>query len=149
MSDILTPYRAIEDPVIIDLAKELGKDPAKVILSWISQRGVVVLPKSVTPSRIQSNLQGKFPSDFHVLPPTAYRIQGRNSVSCLLTRSHFYTAVFELAPDAFEKMASLDRNDRYNIMSRLGVDIFGDAKPGVLEKAEAEFKAANKKARGL
>lgn len=62
MSDILTPNRAIEDPVIIDLAKELGKDPAQVILSWISQRGVVVLPKSVTPSRIQSNLEGKFPS---------------------------------------------------------------------------------------
>lgn len=34
-------------------------------------------------------------------------------------------------------------------MTRLGEDIFGDAKPGVLEKAEAGFNAANKKARGL
>lgn len=67
----------------------------------------------------------------------------------VMADAQYLHAVFELPPDAFEKVASLDRNDRYNIMARLGVDIFGDAKPGVLEKAEADFKAANKKARGL
>lgn len=51
---------AIEDPVIIDLAKKLDKTPAQVILSWIVQQGVVVLTKSVTPSRIKSNLEGTY-----------------------------------------------------------------------------------------
>lgn len=57
--------------------------------------------------------------------------------------------VFELPADAFEKVSALDRDHRYNLPARLGVDIFGDAKPGVLEKAVADFKAQNKKARGL
>lgn len=57
--------------------------------------------------------------------------------------------VFELPQDAFEKINSLDRNHRYNLPARLGVDIFGDAKPEVLEKAVAEFKKKNRQARGL
>jgi diketogulonate reductase-like aldo/keto reductase len=51
-------HRAVDDPTIIALAKELGKSPAQVILSWTVQRGVVVLTKSVTPSRIVQNFQG-------------------------------------------------------------------------------------------
>ncbi|OAA67961.1 aldehyde reductase 1 [Niveomyces insectorum RCEF 264] len=49
--------RALDDPVIIDLAKSLNKEPAQVLLSWAVQRGTVVLTKSVTPSRIQQNLE--------------------------------------------------------------------------------------------
>lgn len=52
--------RAIDDPVIIELADKLGKTPAQVVLSWVVQRGIVVLTKSVTPSRIKSNLEGEF-----------------------------------------------------------------------------------------
>lgn len=59
------------------------------------------------------------------------------------------TLVFELPPDAFQKVTSLDRNHRYNLPARLGIDIFGDAKPEVLEKAVEAFKAQNRKARGL
>ncbi|KAL1881258.1 hypothetical protein Daus18300_001110 [Diaporthe australafricana] len=105
---------AIEDPAIIQLAEKLGKTPAQIVLSWIVQRGVVVLTKSVTPSRIKSNLE-----------------------------------VFELPADAFGKVNSLDRNHRYNLPARLGVNIFGDAKPEVLEKAVAEFKKKTRLARGL
>ncbi|XP_006462542.1 hypothetical protein AGABI2DRAFT_72498 [Agaricus bisporus var. bisporus H97] len=39
------------------IAKELGITPAQVIISWHVQRGTVVLPKSVTPSRVEENLQ--------------------------------------------------------------------------------------------
>lgn len=53
--------RAVDDPTIIALAKELGMSPAQVILSWVVQLGVVVLTKSVTPSRIKQNLQGMLP----------------------------------------------------------------------------------------
>lgn len=50
---------AIEDSVITELAEGLGQTPAQVILSWVVQRGIVALTKSVTPSRIKSNLQGR------------------------------------------------------------------------------------------
>lgn len=34
-----------------------GKTPTQVVLRWLLQRGVVPLPKSVTPSRIEENFQ--------------------------------------------------------------------------------------------
>jgi diketogulonate reductase-like aldo/keto reductase len=42
-------------PEVKDLACKLGMTPAQVIISWHVQRGTVVLPKSVTPSRIVEN----------------------------------------------------------------------------------------------
>lgn len=124
---------AIEDPVITELAEKLDKTPAQIVLSWVVQRGIVVLTKSVTPSRIKSNLQGRSTS---------------TQVDRHRRRADIET-VFELPADAFEKVSSLDKNHRYNLPARLGVDIFGDAKPEVLEKAVADFKAKNRKARGL
>ncbi|RAL06957.1 aldo/keto reductase [Aspergillus homomorphus CBS 101889] len=58
--------RAVDDSLVIETAKSLGKTPAQVLISWAIQRGSVVLPKSVTPERIQSNFQ-----DF-VLPAEAF-----------------------------------------------------------------------------
>lgn len=51
--------RAVDDSTVVSLASTLGKEPAQVLISWAIQRGTVVLPKSVTPSRIKSNLQGQ------------------------------------------------------------------------------------------
>ncbi|KZP13929.1 Aldo/keto reductase [Athelia psychrophila] len=47
----------LRQPVIKAIARELGVSPAQVVISWMVQRGVVVLPKSVTPSRIEENLR--------------------------------------------------------------------------------------------
>jgi len=44
-----------KDPVINEVAKKNGMTPAQVILSWNAQRNVIVIPKSVTPSRIEEN----------------------------------------------------------------------------------------------
>lgn len=49
--------RAVDDTKIEEVAKSLGKQPAQVIISWMVQRGIVVLPKSVTPSRIKDNFE--------------------------------------------------------------------------------------------
>ncbi|PNP44538.1 hypothetical protein TGAMA5MH_03667 [Trichoderma gamsii] len=47
----------LEDPTINAIAKKYGKTPAQVLLNWNAAQGNVVLPKSLTPSRIESNLQ--------------------------------------------------------------------------------------------
>uniref|UniRef100_A0A7S3LIT8 NADP-dependent oxidoreductase domain-containing protein n=1 Tax=Aplanochytrium stocchinoi TaxID=215587 RepID=A0A7S3LIT8_9STRA len=45
----------MEDPVVKKLAEKYEKQPANILLRWGIQRGTVVIPKSVTPSRILSN----------------------------------------------------------------------------------------------
>jgi len=44
------------DPKITDVAAKRSRSPAQVILRWHLQLGNVVIPKSVTPSRIAENL---------------------------------------------------------------------------------------------
>ncbi|RIY31272.1 2,5-diketo-D-gluconic acid reductase [Psittacicella hinzii] len=44
------------NPVLSEIAQAHGKSVAQVILKWLLQRNVVVIPKSVTSSRIKENL---------------------------------------------------------------------------------------------
>jgi 2,5-diketo-D-gluconate reductase A len=44
-----------DDPVIAEIAGQVGKTPAQVTLRWHIQRGDVVFPKSVTRSRVEEN----------------------------------------------------------------------------------------------
>ncbi|WP_412521201.1 aldo/keto reductase [Staphylococcus simulans] len=46
----------LKDATIQAIAREVGKSAAQVILRWHIQHDIVVIPKSVTPSRIQENL---------------------------------------------------------------------------------------------
>ncbi|RIN29155.1 aldo/keto reductase, partial [Staphylococcus succinus] len=46
----------LDDETVKAVASETGKSPAQVIIRWNIEHGVVVIPKSVTPSRIEENL---------------------------------------------------------------------------------------------
>lgn len=48
---------ALQDPVIKKIAETHGKSPAQTILRWHLQNSTIVIPKSVTPSRIEENFQ--------------------------------------------------------------------------------------------
>jgi 2,5-diketo-D-gluconate reductase A len=47
--------RVLDDPVIGEIAQALGRTPAQVVLRWHLQRGDIVIPKSVTLSRVREN----------------------------------------------------------------------------------------------
>jgi 2,5-diketo-D-gluconate reductase A len=48
--------RLLADPVITAIADAHGRTPAQVVLRWHVHLGHVVIPKSVTPSRIRENI---------------------------------------------------------------------------------------------
>ena len=45
----------LAEPVLTDVAESKNKSPAQVVLRWHIQLGNIVIPKSVTPSRIREN----------------------------------------------------------------------------------------------
>ncbi|OBH40084.1 aldo/keto reductase [Mycobacterium mantenii] len=47
--------RLLDDPLVVSIARSLGKTPAQVLLAWGIQRGSAVLTASVTPARIREN----------------------------------------------------------------------------------------------
>lgn len=46
-----------QNPVLIAIAVKHGKSVAQVILRWLNQRSIAVIPKSVTPARVLENTQ--------------------------------------------------------------------------------------------
>ncbi len=52
-----SPFKTtdLRHPVLADMARRLGVTPAQVVVRWHVEHGVVVIPKSATPERIQSN----------------------------------------------------------------------------------------------
>ncbi len=57
--------RLLDDPLVVSIARRLGKTPAQVLLAWGIQRGSAVLTASVTPARIRENF------DVTALPESA------------------------------------------------------------------------------
>lgn len=45
----------LNDPAIVHLAKKHQKSPAQIVLRWHIQQDSIIIPKSVTPSRIREN----------------------------------------------------------------------------------------------
>ncbi len=53
----LAHAKANDDPVIKEIAEVHGRSYAQIMLRWCVEQGLVVIPKSVTPSRIKENAE--------------------------------------------------------------------------------------------
>lgn len=51
----LAQGEVLDDPILVDIASRLDKTPAQIVIAWHLALGNVVIPKSVTPSRIKEN----------------------------------------------------------------------------------------------
>ncbi|KIH92766.1 glycerol dehydrogenase Gcy1 [Sporothrix brasiliensis 5110] len=45
----------MDEPAIVEIAAAKGKTPQQIVLMWGLQRGTSIIPKSVTPARIEQN----------------------------------------------------------------------------------------------
>ncbi|KAI9147783.1 oxidoreductase [Paramyrothecium foliicola] len=75
----------LEDPTINAIALKYGRTPAQILLNWNAARGNVVLPKSLTPSRIQSNLES---FEFELSPEDIETINGLGSENYVTGSMH-------------------------------------------------------------
>lgn len=66
----------LDDEAITSIAGRTGKSPAQVVLRWHLQLGNVVIPKSVTPSRIRENFEV---FDFELTPGQMATIDALNA----------------------------------------------------------------------
>ncbi|WP_061297144.1 aldo/keto reductase [Herbidospora cretacea] len=46
----------LEHPVIVDIARRVGATPSQVVLRWLLDRGITVVPKSGNPERQRENI---------------------------------------------------------------------------------------------
>ncbi|KAI9730860.1 MAG: hypothetical protein M1834_005578 [Cirrosporium novae-zelandiae] len=95
--------RVVDDPEIHEIATRLQKDPAQVLIAWAVQRGTVVLPKSVTESRIQSNFQ-----DFVLSDPDFQKLNSMDQHKRYNFPSRWGYDVFGEAGEEFVKKAAKD-----------------------------------------
>ncbi|MEW2381421.1 aldo/keto reductase [Micromonospora sp. NPDC047707] len=65
--------KVLDDPTVSDIAEQVGRTPAQVVLRWHVQRGDVVFPKSTTPARIEENFRI---FDFELDDATMERLTG-------------------------------------------------------------------------
>ncbi|HEX4977821.1 MAG TPA: aldo/keto reductase [Nocardioides sp.] len=63
----------LDDPVVGEVASRHDRTPAQVVLRWHLQHGTIVIPKSVTPSRIEENIDV---FDFELGPDEILAING-------------------------------------------------------------------------
>ena len=63
----------LDDPTIARIAEKVGKSTAQVVLRWHIQRGDIIFPKSVTPSRMKENFEL---FDFELAPDDMDAISG-------------------------------------------------------------------------
>ncbi|GGG22325.1 aldo/keto reductase [Paenibacillus abyssi] len=66
----------LKDEAIVKIAEATGKTPAQVVLRWHLQSNSIVIPKSVTPSRIEENFNV---FDFEL---TANQMEQINQLDC-------------------------------------------------------------------
>jgi 2,5-diketo-D-gluconate reductase A len=69
----LAQGRALDDPTIVAIADRHGRTAGQVVIRWHIQLGNVVIPKSVTPERIEQNLDVL---DFHLSEAEMAAIDG-------------------------------------------------------------------------
>lgn len=73
----------MDDPIVKEVAKKQSRTPAQILLRFLIQKGLLVIPKSVTPSRILENISlFDFQLDKHDMDELAKLDKGEEARIC-------------------------------------------------------------------
>ncbi|KAF9479761.1 Aldo/keto reductase [Pholiota conissans] len=67
----------LADDLVVEIASKHSLQPADVLLGYLIAKGIVVLPKSVTPARIASNFTGALAGAEKLSPADVEQLDGR------------------------------------------------------------------------
>jgi diketogulonate reductase-like aldo/keto reductase len=71
--------RILSHPKVLEVSEKLCKTPAQLLVAWALRRETSIIPKSITPSRIEDNLVGKdivlSDEDFDIIDNLGYSIR--------------------------------------------------------------------------
>lgn len=76
----------LKDPLVVELAGKYGKNPGQLVLRWLIQQGIVVLPRSSSPARIASNMDV---FDFEISAEDMAAISGLNKGKSLTNQNPY------------------------------------------------------------
>jgi diketogulonate reductase-like aldo/keto reductase len=102
--------RTVDDAEVHAVAKSLRKDPGQVLVSWGVQRGQVVLPKSVTASRIASNFR-----DFVIPAEQMARLNALERHKRFNFPSHWGFDIFDEAGEETVKKIAQDAAEKNKV----------------------------------
>ncbi|MDQ8203765.1 aldo/keto reductase [Pelagicoccus sp. SDUM812003] len=86
----------LNDPVLQEISQRIGRTVAQVALRWLLQKGIAVIPKSASRSRMAENLAA---ADFELEEGLAQRIEALEERKRLID---WWPGDFEKDPGAFE-----------------------------------------------
>lgn len=71
--------KPVDDPIVRFVAKSRGNTPGQVILRWLLQHGIAVIPRSSNIDRLRENLEvlsmsALTPTEMHILDTIQYLI---------------------------------------------------------------------------
>lgn len=78
-NNLANQTKIVDYPAVKEIAKRANVDEAQVLVAWGVKRGYSVIPKSVTPSRIESNFQQIELSDSDYQAVTDLLKQGKHT----------------------------------------------------------------------
>ncbi len=88
---VLTAYsplargKVFKDPLFLELSEQYARSAAQIVLRWLLQKGIVVLPKSLSQKHIEGNFKV---FDFELSPQTMERINSIEETERLIRPQH-------------------------------------------------------------
>ena len=83
----------LEHPMVVKIAKRHQKTAAQVLMRYIAQLGIAVIPKSSNPDRIRANFEVQLPLQINDIDRILSITNNKNNLNVTLPLSRYLTFI--------------------------------------------------------